>query len=169
MEGLRLVPCDANATPSLSATPSSPQTPAEGLGPVLWTLTPLPPHSVRRQHAIVAAAEERLSYHHILPEPAHTILAHISLNVLLHLDDEMDRAYCPLGPYAAHHRVNHAPFMNVSSLIKEVMKGLFDPTKPHFAAWVWLYDIEGYWMERIASDVDAMPSLCAVSLALQSS
>ena len=49
------------------------------------------------------------------------------------------------------------------------MKGLFDPTKPHFAAWVWLYDIEGYWMERIASDVDAVPSLCAVSLASQSS
>jgi hypothetical protein len=71
----------------------------------------------------------------------------------------MDRAYCPLGPYAAHHQVNHAPFM----------KGLFDPTKPHFAAWVWLYDIEGYWMERIASDVDAVPSLCAVSLASQSS
>src|SRR6202789_3269950 len=36
----------------------------------------------------LAAAEERLSYYHILPEPAHTTLAHISLSVLLHLDDE---------------------------------------------------------------------------------
>src|SRR5258707_3852296 len=39
----------------------------------------------------LAAAEERLSYYHILPEPAHTILAHASLSVHLHLDDEIDR------------------------------------------------------------------------------
>ena len=35
------------------------------------------------------------------------------------------------------------------SHIKEVMKRLFDPTKPHFAAWVWLYDIDCYWAERM--------------------
>jgi hypothetical protein len=48
----------------------------------------------------LAAAEERLSYYHTLPEPAHTILAHISLSVLLHLDDEIDRdsiAHFPLA------------------------------------------------------------------------
>jgi hypothetical protein len=31
----------------------------------------------------LTTAEERLSYYHILPEPAHTILAHASLSVLL--------------------------------------------------------------------------------------
>ena len=41
--------------------------------------------------ARLAAAEERLSYHHILPEPVHTILARVSFSVLLHLDDEIDR------------------------------------------------------------------------------
>jgi hypothetical protein len=61
----------------------------------LWTPTPLPSHFVQCQHAIVAASEEHFSYHHILPKPAHIILAQISLNVLLHLNDEMDKAYFP--------------------------------------------------------------------------
>jgi hypothetical protein len=29
------------------------------------------------------------------------------------------------------------------------MKRLFDPAKPHFAAWVWLYNIDRYWTECI--------------------
>src|SRR6266852_425914 len=68
----------------------------------------------------LAAAEERLSYYHILPESAHTILAHASLSVLLHLDDEIDRdtiADFPLAPYAARHWVDHAQFKDVSSHI----------------------------------------------------
>src|SRR6266849_6547418 len=100
----------------------------------------------------LAAAEEHLSYYHILPEPAHTILAHASLSVLLHLDDEIDRdtiARFPLAPYAARHWVDHAQFRNVSSHVEEVMKRLFDPAKPHFVAWVWQYDIDRYWAERM--------------------
>jgi len=27
------------------------------------------------------------------------------------------------------------------------MERLFDPTKSHFAAWVWLYDIDRHWVE----------------------
>ena len=97
-------------------------------------------------------AEDRLSYFHILPEPAHTILAQASLSVILRLDDEIDRdtiVHFPLAPYAARHWVDHAQFRNVSSYIEEVMKRSFDPTKPHFAAWVWLYDIDRYWTERM--------------------
>jgi hypothetical protein len=119
----------------------------------------------------LAAAEERLSYYHILPEPAHTILAHASLSVLLHLDDEIDRntiVQFPLAPYAARHWVDHAQFRNVSSHIMEVMKRLFDPATPHFAAWVWLYDIDRYWTERMPTthptEPEAVPlyyaSLC---------
>jgi hypothetical protein len=48
-------------------------------------------------------------------------------------------------------RVDHAPFRNILSLIKEVMKRLFDPARPHSTAlpviWVWLYDIDCYWTE----------------------
>jgi hypothetical protein len=52
----------------------------------------------------LATAEEQLSYYHILPEPAHTILAHAGLSVLLQLDDKIDRdtiGHFPLAPYAA--------------------------------------------------------------------
>ena len=100
----------------------------------------------------LATAEDRLSYYHILPEPAHAILAHISLNVLLHLDDKIDRdtiGHFTLAPYAARHWIDHAQFRGVSSHIMEAMKRLFDPTMPHFAAWVWLYDIDRYLTERM--------------------
>jgi hypothetical protein len=121
----------------------------------------------------LATAEERLSYYHILPEPAHAILAHASLSVLLHLDDEIDRntiAQFPLAPYAARHWVDHAQFRNVSSHIKEDMKRLFDTAKPQFAAWVWLYDIDRHWIQSMSSvhptQPEAMPlyyaSLCGL-------
>ena len=29
------------------------------------------------------------------------------------------------------------------------MGRLFDPGQPHFAAWVWLYDIDRYWTVRM--------------------
>ncbi len=96
----------------------------------------------------LATAEERLSYYHILSEPAHTILAHASLSVLLQLDDKINRdtiAHFPLAPYAARHWADHARYRDVSLHIQEVMERLFDPAKPHFAAWVWLYDIDRYW------------------------
>jgi hypothetical protein len=96
----------------------------------------------------LATAEERLSYYHILPEPAHTVLAHASLSVLLKLDDKADRdtiSHFPLVRYAARHWADHAQFRNVCSHIQEVMELLFDPAKPHFAAWVWLYDVDQYW------------------------
>ncbi len=46
----------------------------------------------------LAAAEDRLSYYHILPEPAHTTLAHAGLSVLLQLDDKVDRNPLPTFP-----------------------------------------------------------------------
>src|SRR6266478_934455 len=96
----------------------------------------------------LATAEERLSFYHILPEPAHTILAQAGLSVLLQLDDTIDRdtiAHFPLARYAARHWVDHARIGDVSSHIQEIMELLFDPAKPHFAAWVWLYDIDRHW------------------------
>src|SRR6266699_5505938 len=116
-------------------------------------------------------AEEHLSYYHILPEPAHTILAHASLSVLLQLDDKIDRntvAHFPLSSYAAQYWVDHAKFRNVSSQIQEVMERLFNPTMPHFAAWVWLHDIDHHWIQSMSTihptQPEAMPlyyaSLC---------
>ena len=98
----------------------------------------------------LATAEERLSYYHILPEPAHAILAHAALSVLLQLDDKIDRDtidHLPLAPYAARYWVNHAQFRNVSSHIQGVMELLFDSKRPHFASWVWLHDIDRDWIK----------------------
>jgi hypothetical protein len=93
----------------------------------------------------LVTAEEHLSYYHILPEPAHTTLARASLSVLLQLDDKIDRTtidHFPLAPYAARYWVSHAQISNVSLKIREVMECLFNGEKPHFAAWVWLHDID---------------------------
>ncbi len=119
----------------------------------------------------LAVAEERLSYYHILTEPAHTILVHASLSVLLHLDDKIDRStidHFPLARYAARHWVDHAQYKNVSSHVQEAMDRLFDPGKLHFAAWIWLHDIDRHWIEPMLTthpqQPEAMPlyyaSLC---------
>ena len=121
----------------------------------------------------LATAEEHLSYYHILPEPAHTVLAQASLSVLLQLDDKIDRNaidHFPLAPYAARHWVDHARFKNVSSHIQGAMERLFDPAKPHFAAWVWLYDIDRHWIEPMSEIHPTQPwavplyyaSLCGI-------
>ena len=82
----------------------------------------------------LARAEECLSYYHILPELVHTILAYISLSVLLQLNDKTDRnamADFPLVLYTAWYWVDHAKFGDILSHIQEVMEHLFDPSKPH--------------------------------------
>ena len=85
----------------------------------------------------LATAEGRLSFFHILPEPAHTLLARASLTALLQLDDEIDRdtiGHFPLALYAARYWVNHARFRDVASHIQKAMVDLFNPASPHFVA-----------------------------------
>jgi hypothetical protein len=93
----------------------------------------------------LANAGNNLSQYHILPRSAHTILAQASLSVLLALDGQVDKEKMknfPLAIYAAQYWVDHAQFDNVCSSIKVAMERLFDPGKPHFSAWVWIYDID---------------------------
>ena len=102
----------------------------------------------------LAESEECLSYYHILPEPAHTLLAHACLSILLQLDDKIDRdtiADFPLAAYAARHWIDHAQFGNASVHLEETMACLFDAARPHFAAWVWLYDIDRHWIEPMST------------------
>jgi len=83
------------------------------------------------------------SQYHIQLGPAHAILAQACLGVLLRLDNRINRDNIkdfPLARYAAQHWVDHARFENVSSLIKGQMECLFGPDKPHFAAWLWIYN-----------------------------
>ena len=80
-----------------------------------------------------------ISFHHIPPAPAHTILAQACLGVLLCPDDTAWEAFVqrfPLAEYASQHWVDHALFENVSSRVKDGIESLFDKDKPHFSRWV---------------------------------
>jgi ankyrin repeat protein len=85
------------------------------------------------------------SQYRILPGPAHTILAQACLGFLLHLDGHADEDIVksfPLADYAARHWVTHAQFEDVASRVKNGMETLFDCDKPHFAAWVGIYNMD---------------------------
>jgi ankyrin repeat protein len=85
------------------------------------------------------------SRYRILPGPAHTILAQTCIGFLLHLDGHVDEDVVkgfPLAEYAAKHWVTHAQFEDVASCVKEGMETLFDCDKPHFAAWVGIYNMD---------------------------
>ena len=96
----------------------------------------------------LATSREDLSGYNIAPHSAHTILAQASLGVLLQLDDSIDKDSVqkfPLSGYAAEHWVDHSRFENVSLSVRVAMEQLFNPEKPHFSAWVWIYDIDDPW------------------------
>ncbi|KAH9955431.1 ankyrin repeat-containing domain protein, partial [Russula dissimulans] len=91
------------------------------------------------------ANSKHVARYHILLQPAHTFLAKVCLSILLKLDDHVDKTRVknfPLAIYAAKHWVDHAQFENVSSFIKDGMECLFDKDKPHFAAWLWVYNVD---------------------------
>ena len=80
-------------------------------------------------------------------ETAHTTMAQACLATLLRLDEygKSDLNGSPLIEYAAHHWMDHAQFEEVSSRIREGMDDLFDNSKPHFAAWLWVQNIDEGW------------------------
>ena len=93
------------------------------------------------------AISEHVSHFHILPRPAHTLLARACLSVLLQLDDRVVRDEdqtdrFPLVSYAARYWVDHAQFDDVTSEIQHGMECLFDRDKPHFTMWLTLCDID---------------------------
>jgi ankyrin repeat protein len=95
----------------------------------------------------LAESSRDVSRYHIVLEPAHTILAQACLGVLLQLDDRVDHdkiKQFPLAGYAAEHWVKHAEYENVALRIKGGMECLFDTDKPHFAAWIWVYNEDRY-------------------------
>ncbi|KAH9169161.1 ankyrin repeat-containing domain protein [Lactarius sanguifluus] len=106
----------------------------------------------------LVAASGDISRYHILPEPAHLILARACLGVLLNPDNCVDEEYdksdeggsnhsdssIPLLKYAAEHWASHAQVGSVSSRLKDAMTTLFDLNKPYFLAWIRIYDIDPY-------------------------
>ena len=97
-----------------------------------------------------------LSLFHILPGRAHTILAQVSLGLLLHSDDGNDNESVrgsPLAEYAARHWVAHAQFEDVAPRVEDGMKSLFDPDKQHFRTWIGLYDIDTESGGKLPSEI----------------
>ncbi|KAH9172792.1 ankyrin repeat-containing domain protein [Lactarius sanguifluus] len=110
----------------------------------------------------LATSKEDISHYYILPDAAHTCLARVSLDVLLRLDDRVDRSNAnniPLAKYAAEHWVSHAQVGNVSSSVLDEMKTLFDSDKPHFEAWLRIYDIDKTRYEQPQSRSDTVTPL----------
>jgi hypothetical protein len=108
----------------------------------------------------LATASEDLAGYHIIPCSGHTILAQASLSVLLQLNNYIDKDSVknfPLSGYAAQHWVNHGRFENVSSAIQGDMEHLFNPDKPHFSIWVWLYDMDDPWRREMPTAYPERP------------
>ena len=94
-------------------------------------------------------------------DAAHTTLARACLAVLLQLDENVDKERLgtfPLALYAAQRWVEHAKYEGVASRVQNAMEELFNPTKPYFAAWVWIHDVEGDWNRRSIDDLTQRPS-----------
>ena len=86
-----------------------------------------------------------VSRFHIDLEPAHTIMAQACLATLLRPDEhggKSDAKQSPLVKYAAQYWVEHAQFEMVSSRVQDGMDDLFDNSKPHFAEWLEVHDID---------------------------
>ena len=101
------------------------------------------------------AISKHVSRFHVLPRPAHALLASACLSVLLQLDGRVVRDEIrnfPLASYAAQYWVDHAQFEDVATEIQDGMERLFDKDKPHFAAWCWLYDNKRYY-SRVSQPV----------------
>jgi ankyrin repeat protein len=109
------------------------------------------------------------SHYQILPRPAHTILSQACLGCLLHLDGHVDERIVEgpsLAEYAAKHWVTHAQLEDVASHVKDGMETLFDCYKPHFAAWLRIYNMDGEFSPQSPSKIPTpiyYSSLCGFS------
>jgi ankyrin repeat protein len=104
----------------------------------------------------LASSTGELSPYHILPNAAHTTLAQACLGLLLHLEDPSDAnsvKSSPLAMYAARYWVVHAQFEDVASRVEDGMKSLFNSDKPHFSAWIGLYDKDTKYEKKLPSEI----------------
>ena len=101
-----------------------------------------------------------LSSLYILPRSAHTTFAKACLSVLL--NDHTDKngmENSPLAIYAARDWVYRGQCEEASLSIMELMKCLFDQTKPYFSTWVSMYDIDTPFREPMFETKFAIPPI----------
>ncbi|KAN0129971.1 hypothetical protein V8E53_012226 [Lactarius tabidus] len=92
----------------------------------------------------LTTSTKEISQYRIVLEDANTLIAGACLGVLLQdpVDENSTAATAPLAPYAAEHWVTHAQIEDVASRVRDGMERLFDPDRPHFSAWVKLFDVD---------------------------
>jgi ankyrin repeat protein len=115
----------------------------------------------------LAHSNRDVSRYHIALEPAHTILAHACLGVLLRLDDHVDEddaGDIPLVEYAARHWFDHARFEKVASRIRDAMEYFLDADKPHWTAWCRVQGVDRWWGDFGDYNADAAFPLYYASL-----
>ena len=86
----------------------------------------------------LATSSLGISHFHILPEPAHTVVAKACLGILLRSEDtdtDIEES-SPLIRYAACYWVDHARFEQVWKCVEGGIRRLFDPAKPHLKSWL---------------------------------
>ena len=103
----------------------------------------------------LATSPGDISRYHIVPDDAHTILARACLGVLLRdCIGKPKSDTTPFAEYAARYWVAHARIKNVAPRIREGMEDLFDPDRPHFSAWVQLYNADDRpWSPELQSKI----------------
>ena len=96
--------------------------------------------------------------YHVTLDAAHILLAQACLTVLLQLDEKTDKtrlAKFPLTSYAAQHWFDHVRHDDVASQVQDAMEQLFNPSKPYFASWVWIHDVDhGRFRESVDTLMD---------------
>ena len=118
----------------------------------------------------LATSSADLSYFHILPEPAHTVLTKACLGVLLQpgYGNTHPGSSSHLVMYAARHWVDHAQFENVWTRVEHGIRLLFDPAKPHLQAWLINSELQhsrffaGYNLDKPRGSLLYYASLCGL-------
>lgn len=98
----------------------------------------------------IAKKVMKVARYRLVEEDAHATVAQMSLAVLLHMDESIDRnavKEIPMIEYASQNLAHHARFGDVANRVRGGLERLFDPDRPHLAAWVWLHDIDNFWGE----------------------
>ncbi|KAI0295434.1 hypothetical protein B0F90DRAFT_1820513 [Multifurca ochricompacta] len=106
-----------------------------------------------------ATARGAARYHFSL-EQAHFTVGQGCLAALLQLDKHINKSSIvdfPLAVYAAQSVVIPAPSRYVKDYMQEALKRLFDPNKPHFAIWVWIYNVDENSRESMTSETPLPP------------
>ncbi|KAN0136205.1 Ankyrin repeat-containing domain protein [Lactarius tabidus] len=116
----------------------------------------------------LATSSADISRFHILPEPAHTVLAKACLGILLRSEHKDHSQRSPLIDYAKDCWVDHARFEKVWTHVEDGIRRLFDPTKPYLKPWLKrsdLHELEhigGYNYDRYRGSPLYYASLCGL-------